>query len=63
MDTGSATILSGWDAATTTNRQNIIQTLDEYTFGVRRGKWREIFREEVLAALREWVFSPAKGPQ
>ena len=63
MDTGSPTILSGWDAATTTNQQIIIQTLDEYTFGVRRGKWREIFREKVLVALREWVFSPATGPQ
>ena len=40
LDTGSPTILWGWDAATTTNQQNIIQTLDEYTFGVRRGKWR-----------------------
>ena len=63
MDTGSPTILSGWDAATTTNQQIIIQTLDEYTFGVRRGKWREIFRENGLSALREWVFSPATGPQ
>ena len=63
LDTGSPTILSGWDAATTTNQQIIIQTLDEYTFGVRRGKWREIFREKGLSALREWVFSPATGPQ
>ena len=63
LDTGSPTVLSGWDAATTTNQQIIIQTLDEYTFGVRRGKWREIFREKGLVALREWVFSPATGPQ
>ena len=63
LDTGSPTILSGWDAATTTNQQIIIQTLDEYTFGVRRGKWREIFRENGLVALRKWVFSPATGPQ
>ena len=63
LDTGSPTILSGWDAATTTNQQIIIQTLDEYTFGVRRGKWREIFREKGLVALRKWVFSPATGPQ
>ena len=63
MDTGSPTILSGWDAATTTNQQIIIQTLDEYTFGVRRGKWREIFREKGLVALRKWVFSSATGPQ
>ena len=63
LDTGSPTILSGWDAATTTNQQILIQTFDEYTFGVRRGKWREIFREKGLSALREWVFSPATGPQ
>ena len=63
MDTGSPTILSGWDAATSTNQQIIIQTLDEYTFGVRRGKWREIFREKGLIALRKWVFSPATDPQ
>ena len=63
MDTGSPTILFGWDAATTTNPQIIIQTLYEYSFGVRHGKWREIFREKGLVALREWVFSPATGPQ
>ena len=63
LDTGSPTILSGWDATSTTNQQIIMQTLDEYTFGVRRGKWREIFREKVLSALREWVFSPATGHQ
>ena len=63
LDTGSPTVLSGWAAATTTNQQIIIQTLDEYTFGVRHGKWREIFREKGLVALREWVFSPATGPQ
>ena len=45
LETGSPTILSGWDAATTSNQHVILQTLDEYTFGVlRRGKWREIFR-------------------
>ena len=43
LNTGSPTILSGYDTANTTNQQNIIQTLDEYTFGVRRGKWRKIF--------------------
>ena len=44
LDTGSPTILSGWDAATTLNQHVILQTLDECTFGVlRRGKWREIF--------------------
>ena len=62
LGTGSPTILPGWDAATTTNPQIIIQTLDEYTFGVRRGKWREIFREKGLVALRELVFSPPTGP-
>ena len=63
LDTGSPTISSGWDAASTTNQQIIISTLDEYTFGVRRGKRREIFREKGLVALREWVYSPATGPQ
>ena len=37
LDTGSPTISSGWDAATTINQQKKIQTLDEYTFDVRRG--------------------------
>ena len=63
LDTGSPTIFSGWDAVTTTNQQILIQTLDEYTFGVRRGRWREIFRRKALSALREWVFSPATDPQ
>ena len=62
LDTGSPTILSGWDTAATTNQEIIIQTLDEYTFGVRCGKWRKIFSENGLSALREWVFSPATGP-
>ena len=31
LDTGSPTFLSGWDAATTTNQQIIIQTFYEYT--------------------------------
>ena len=44
LDTGSPTILSRWDAATTTNQQIILQTLVEFTLGVRRGKWRKIFR-------------------
>ena len=63
LDTGSPTILSDWDADTTANQQIINQTLDEYTFGVRRGKWSDIFRKQCLSALREWVFSPATGPQ
>ena len=63
LDTGSPTILSGWNATTTKNQQINTQTLYEYTFGVRRGKWREIFREKGLVALRKWVFSPATGPQ
>ena len=53
LDTGSPTISSGRDVATTTNQQIIIQTLYGYTFGVRRGKWREIFREKGLVALRK----------
>ena len=63
LDTGSPTVLSGWDAATTPNQQIIIHTLDKYTFGVRHGKWREIFREKGLSALRKWVLSIATGPQ
>ena len=63
LDTGSPTILSGWDSTTTTNQQIIIQTLDEHTFSVRRGKWRESFRKRGLSTLREWVLSPATGPQ
>ena len=63
VDTGSPTILSGWDAATTSNQQVVLQTLDEYTSGLRRGNWREIFRKKCLSALREWVFSPSTGPQ
>ena len=34
LDTGSPSILSGWDAATTSNQHVILQTLGEYTFGV-----------------------------
>ena len=45
------------------NQQVILQTLDEYTFFVRRGKWREIFRKKGLSASRESVFSPFTGPQ
>ena len=63
LDTGSPTISSGWYATTTTNQQIIIQTLDEYTFSVHHGNWREIFRKQVLSTLRELVFSPATGPQ
>ena len=63
MDSGSPTILSGRDAATTGNQQVIIQTLDEYTFRVRRVRWREVFLKKVSSALREWVFSSAIGPQ
>ena len=63
-DTGSPTILSGRDATTTptTNQQIVIQTLDEYTFPVRCGKWREIFRKKGLSTIRESVFSPSTWP-
>ena len=46
LDTGSPTVLRGWDAATTSSRQKIVQILDEYTFGVHRDKWRKIFPYE-----------------
>ena len=55
LDSGSPTILSRWDAATTTNQRIIIQTLDEYTFGVRRGKWREIFRKKSFISITRVV--------
>ena len=63
FETSSPTILSGWDAATTSNQHVIPQTLDEYTFGLRRGKWHKSFRKKGLSALREWVFSPSTGRQ
>ena len=51
LDTGSPTILYRWDAATTSNQYVILQTLDEYTFGVRRGMWREIFRKKSFISI------------
>ena len=58
LNSGSPTILSGWDAATTTNQQLIVEILDAYTFGVRRGKWREIFRKKTFISItRVDVFS------
>ena len=39
---------------------NFSHCLSAYCF---RGKWREIFREKCLVALRNWVFSPGTGPQ
>ena len=33
LDTGSPSILPGWDSATTTNQHILFQTLHEYTFG------------------------------
>ena len=44
LDTCSPSNLSEWDAGITTNQPIIIQTLNKYTFGVRRDKWRENFR-------------------
>ena len=61
LDTGSPTILSGWDAATTTNQQIVNQTLDEYTLGVRRGRWREIFREKVYQPYVKGCFLPQQA--
>ena len=45
----------------TTNEQIIGQPLKEYTSGVRRFKWCEIFIEKGLPALRIWVFFTATG--
>ena len=63
LDTGSTLILFGWVAASFTNQQIKRKTLDEYIFGVRRRKWREIFRKQGFSASGERVFSPAAGPQ
>ena len=52
LDTGSPRILSGWDAATTSNQLVILQTLDECFFDVRGGNWCELFRKKSLSALR-----------
>ena len=58
LDTGSRKILSGWDAATTTDQRKMIQTLDVYTFGMRRGDLREIFRKKRFVSItRMGLFS------
>ena len=49
LDTGSPTILSRRDAITTTNQRNVIETLVEYLFGVRRGRWLEVFRKSFIS--------------
>ena len=53
LDIGSPTFLSGWDANTTTSPQTTVQTLDDRTFSVHRGKWRQMFRTKGLSALKE----------
>ena len=63
LDTGKPTILSGWDASTIADSTIITRTLDEYIVGVRRGTWRKILRTQGREALRNWVFTPAVGPQ
>ena len=64
LDTRSPTISSRWHAATTTGQQNIIQTLDNYSSGVRCGKWREIFRKERLIRITQGcVFSFNNPPE
>ena len=45
------------------NLQTVIQTLDEYILGVRCGRGCDFPLEWSLSALRDWVFSPATGPQ
>ena len=48
LDSGSPAILTRWDNATISNQRIINQTLEEYTFGMHRSKWREVFfRTEV----------------
>ena len=63
LDTGSPTVLSGWDATTTSHQHVILQTLDEYTFGVRRGKWREIFRKKVYRHYASGYFLHLPAPK
>ena len=53
LHTGSPRFLSGSDAEKITNQQFYTQTLDQYTFGVRRGKWHEFFRYKNLSSLRD----------
>ena len=63
VDTGSPTILSRWDAGTTSNQSVIFQKLDESILSVRRGKWREIFRKKRLMSIaRVGVFSFNRPP-
>ena len=42
LDTGSPTILYGWDATTSSTQQICDQTFGKYTLGVSRSQWREI---------------------
>ena len=63
VDTGSPTILSGWDAAATWNQQVVLQTLDEYTFAVRRGNWREIFRKNIYQHYVSGCFLLLQAPR
>ena len=63
VHTGKPTILSGWDACPTADVSILKRLLDEYTLGVRRGTWRRILRSRGREELRNWVFSPAVGPQ
>ena len=63
LDTGSPITLPEWDAVTTTNRQVIVQQLENCTFGERRVKWYEIFVKKGLSALQEWVFSLQQAPK
>ena len=63
LDTGSPTILSGWDAATTSNQFVILQTLDEYTFGVRRGKGAKISVKNVYRHCTSGYFLHLTAPK
>ena len=47
----------GWDAPSTTNHRIIIQTLNDYTFQVRRAKWRGTFCTKMFFSLRGIGFS------
>ena len=57
LDTSLQMIFSGKDTANFSNPKMDFETLDEYTFGVCRGKWRDILRKK-NARLTNLRFPP-----
>ena len=63
VDTGSPRILSGWDAATTSIQQIMLQTLDAFTFALRCGRRRKLFRKKsFINIMRVGDFSSNRPP-